>query len=92
MSITVEDLDGENWLPCVGFEDSYQVSSELRVKSLERTVMRSNGYPNPIRERILRPMLVNGHPTVILVRYGKNFHRTIAALYREAKSVAEKQM
>ena len=85
MSITVEDLDGEIWLPVVGFEDSYQVSSFLRIKSLERNVIRSNGWPMAVRERILTPILATGCPTVVLNRQNrKPVHRTIASLYREA--------
>ena len=43
----------ERWLPVVGFEDSYEVSDLGRVRSRQRVVMRSDGTPNTVRERIL---------------------------------------
>jgi hypothetical protein len=47
-------MNTEEWRPvpgCVG----YSVSSCGRVRSDERTVVRSNGWPLPVVERILRP-------------------------------------
>jgi hypothetical protein len=78
-------MSAEVWFPVAGWEGSYEVSSRLRVKSLERTIIRVNGWPNKVRERILRPILANGVQTVILTRHGKPHHRTILSLLREAQ-------
>jgi hypothetical protein len=43
----------EEWRPipgCVG----YSISSHARVRSDERVIVRSNGWPMPVMERILR--------------------------------------
>ena len=46
---------GEIWKDVVGYEGSYQVSNIGRVKSVPRVIIRGNGWPHPVRERILRP-------------------------------------
>lgn len=46
----------EEWRAVVGYEGSYEVSSLGRVKSLKRVLMRSDGKPYPIAERILKPL------------------------------------
>lgn len=45
----------EIWKDVVGCEGSYQVSNLGRVKSVSRVIIRSNGWPHPVRERILKP-------------------------------------
>ena len=45
----------EEWRPVRGYEGLYEVSSFGRVKSLDRTTMRKNGKPLPIKERIIKP-------------------------------------
>lgn len=49
------DLSLEEWRPVVGYEGHYEVSSLGRVKSVSRVVMRKNGNPQTIRERVLTP-------------------------------------
>lgn len=44
----------ERWLPVVGFENSHEVSSLGRVRSIARTVMRKNGSPYNITPRELK--------------------------------------
>lgn len=78
-------VGAEVWLPVVGWEGFYEVSTAWRVRSLERTIIRVNGWPNKVRERILTPMLVKGSPTVILTRHGRPHHRTISSLLRDAQ-------
>lgn len=48
--MTPED---ETWLPVVGYEGLYEVSDHGRVRSIRRVVMRSDGTPLPVAERIL---------------------------------------
>jgi hypothetical protein len=45
----------EIWKSVPGYEGLYEVSSEGRVKSCERMFVRSNGKPQPIREKTLTP-------------------------------------
>jgi len=55
----------EVWLPVVGHEGSYEVSSHGRVRSLDRTVHRSTSSMRR-RGQLLRPCLTHGYPTVNL--------------------------
>lgn len=43
--------------PLPGYEGKYAVSQDGRVRSLKRTVMRSNGVPMTVRGRWLKPIL-----------------------------------
>ncbi len=43
----------EQWRPVVGYEGYYSVSTLGRIRSEERTVIRGNGRPHRVRERIL---------------------------------------
>lgn len=44
----------EIWKPVIGFEDFYHISSFGRLKSLQRTVLRKNGYPLNLSEKIIK--------------------------------------
>ena len=48
----------ERWLPVVGYEGSYEVSDQGRVRSLERVIQQTdaqgNLYPRRMRGRILK--------------------------------------
>lgn len=62
---------GEEWRAVVGYEGLYEVSNLGRVKSLERRMVRTNGTPHLIRERLLKlsvPRL--GHVRVTLYKLG----------------------
>jgi hypothetical protein len=78
-------MSAERWFPVVGWEFEYLVSTELRVQSMRRRIIRSNNVPITIPGRYLTPVLVDGHPTVFLTRNRIQEHRCIAALLREAQ-------
>lgn len=77
----------ERWLPVVGFEGLYEVSDLGRVRSLDRTVVTSNG-PRRYRGRLLKPYVnkgTRGYPFVGLSRPGRDenwpVHRVVAEAF-----------
>lgn len=58
--------DAESWLPIPGWENFYAVSSLGRVRSEERTVIRANGIPMRVRERILAHKFRRGTVTPVV--------------------------
>lgn len=44
----------ERWSPVPGFESAYQISSYGRVRSLDRTVIRCNGWHYRVQGRMRR--------------------------------------
>lgn len=66
----------EIWLPVVGYEGIYEVSSQGRIKSLSRPSNSGNGGIRIIRERILKPC-VNG------LDASGNITRMAVSLYKE---------
>jgi len=44
----------EEWRPVRGFEGLYSVSSLGRVRSEPRTIFRTDGHRQPVRQRLLR--------------------------------------
>ncbi|WP_084501480.1 NUMOD4 motif-containing HNH endonuclease [Nocardia xishanensis] len=60
-------VDVERWSDIPGYEGYYQASDQGRIKSLRRTILRANGIPQTVKERILRPgRLSSGHLHVAL--------------------------
>lgn len=49
------DREQEEWRHIPGYSADYMASNCGRVKSVKRTFIRSNGWPQTIRERILKP-------------------------------------
>lgn len=76
----------EKWKPVVGFEGAYEVSNHGRVRSLKRTVMRSNGSALHLSQRILRPATAQrtGHLHVHFSVNGRGFTRYVHRLVLEA--------
>lgn len=75
----------ERWLPIAGFEGSYEVSDQGRVRSLARTITRGDGMHQPVPERILRATVGNhGYPNVHLQKPGVKSMRTVHTLVLEA--------
>lgn len=74
----------ETWLPAVGWEGIYEVSSHGRVRSLARTTHR-NGHPYPVPGRILRASLTKpGYPFVNLKHEGRHEVRHVHFLVMRA--------
>ena len=76
----------EIWKDVVGYEGLYQVSNMGEVKSLERTIIKSNGREQYIPERILIPGLsIWGYLSVSLYKKESKkttkIHRLVAAAF-----------
>ena len=78
-------LTPEQWAPAFGFEGLYEVSTEGRVKSLERTVFRSDGRCLTVKECILKPHCrKSGYLHVVLRKDNTAHTRTVHRLVLEA--------
>lgn len=75
----------EIWKPVLGFEGLYEVSDQGRIKTVGRTMIRSNGRPTTIRES-LRSLSPNhkGYPKVTLWKDGKLVTRVVHRLVLES--------
>lgn len=65
----------EEWRPIDDYEGSYEISSYGRVKSLARVIIRSNGIPWTIPERILKPGHNKGYEYVNLCDKSGHKHK-----------------
>lgn len=75
-------LENELWLPVVGYEGSYEVSSHGRVRSLDRVITTKSGHQRRYKGRMLAPALAsNGYPVVNL---GHSDNRLVHRLALEA--------
>ena len=76
----------EQWRPIGGYEDLYMVSSDGRVKSLDRFVLRKDGRSNFYSSRILRQSSdAKGYKRVNLSKNGRTkgclVHRLVAEAF-----------
>lgn len=77
----------EIWKPVVGFEDSYEVSSLGRVRSLDRVVVMKSRWGNPVAKnlkgKLLAPALNSrGYPNVMLGAGNmRRVHRLVAEAF-----------
>ena len=75
----------EEWRDIEGYEGLYQVSNLGRVKSLARVVIRSDGKPNTVNEKILKYGMNRGYCAVVLCKDGKKkmykVHRLVAMAF-----------
>lgn len=70
----------EIWKDIDCFEGLYQVSNMGRVKSLNRTLMRKNGSPYIVKERILIPQVDTRGYFVVSLAFKKD--KTLALIHR----------
>jgi len=74
----------EHWLPVVGYEESYEVSSEGRVRSVDRVVLRG-AVRVRLKGRVLRGSKIMGYPAVSLSAGGKGvgylIHRLVLTAF-----------
>lgn len=81
-------IDGETWLPVVGFEGLYEVSDHGHVRSLDHQVVQNSRWG--LQSRIQRGCLLKlkpfkgGYLQVCIYRAGKPFYRHVAHLVAEA--------
>lgn len=62
----------DEWAPIPGWEGLYSATRTGLIRSDHRVIMRSNGQPQTVRERIRKPQMgTDGYPTVRLYRDGK---------------------
>jgi hypothetical protein len=76
----------EVWKDVAGYEGLYQVSNEGQVKSLARTIVRSDGQNKTIEEKVLKSgMSSKGYLQINLCRNGKQktvkIHRLVAETF-----------
>ena len=76
----------EQWKPVHGYEGIYEVSSHGRVRSVGRTVTRSDGQVHRLKGKVLSAALAQrgGYPIVSLYAHGKNKMRYVHSLVAEA--------
>ena len=75
----------EIWVPVVGYEGYYEVSSWGRVRSLDRVFIKSNGRKHTVRERIRAPHTDDwGRVSVGLTRSGESKTCRVHRLVLEA--------
>lgn len=72
----------ETWLPLLGFENNYEVSDLGAIRSVNRSLLQSNGVSKKLKGKTLRPQkLANGYLYVNLWKQGtmtkKLIHRAV---------------
>lgn len=82
---SLEDLPNEEWRD-MSYSPYYKISNYGRVKSIERIIVRSDGYTKSINERILRPNIgTSGYLYVNCSKKGKNktiyIHQAVALAF-----------
>lgn len=75
----------EIWKDIQGYEGSYQVSNNQRIKSLPRKIIRTNGSPFTVRELILKKRLnFYGYHEVTIWSLGKKKNHRVHRLMMTA--------
>jgi len=74
----------ETWLPVVGYEGSYEVSDQGRVKSIARTVDKGSRGVQQVKERLLSQKNKRGYREVNLWINGKGRSEEVHRLVLQA--------
>lgn len=74
----------EIWKDILGFEGRYQVSTEGKVRSLDRVEKTSAGWSRNRKGRVLRSSSGNGQGHYCSVALGRNVYRLVHRLVAEA--------
>lgn len=75
-------MSDEVWANIPGLEGAYQVSSLGAVRSLSRTIVKSNGAVHHVAGRTLKGSLnSNGYPSVCVSRKFRTIHRMVAQAF-----------
>lgn len=81
----MENNSQEVWKQIDGFEDYYQVSSEGKVRSLDRLVRNGTGSVKLMKSKVLKPQMnKNGYLLVNLWKDSKQIHYLVHRLVYEA--------
>src|SRR3990167_657246 len=75
--------DGE-WLDIKGYEGKYQVNRAGQVRSLDRIVRGRNGFPRPVKGKLLKPSMVSNGYVRISLNHNKDnrmIHRIVAEAF-----------
>jgi hypothetical protein len=60
-NLSLVDIEGEEWKDVIGYEGLYKISNMGRGKSLKRLIYNNRGGQYWIRDKILKPVKVNGY-------------------------------
>lgn len=84
--LSLQDLPNEKWLPIRGYEQSYMVSSYGRIKTIDRTLIFSDGRVRKYKSMIIRTHRINQHYYVASLSQNqrktmKDVHRLVAEAF-----------
>lgn len=74
----------EMWKDIKNFEGMYQISNFGRVKSLARTKKHSYNGIAQLKEKVLKPVNINGYKRVVLSKNNKSINKYIHFLVAQA--------
>ncbi len=84
-NISMKDIDGEEWIDCLGYDGLYEISNMGRVKSVHRVITTIAGIEKTIKPRILKQELKNrakGHKSYARVCLSKEGIQSNIAVHK----------
>ena len=84
--LSLEDFPNEKWLPIKGYEQAYAVSSYGRIKTIDRTIIFSDGRVRGYKSQIVKIHKINQHYYVVSLSQNqrksmKDVHRLVAETF-----------